>query len=63
MWSKVKQWLGLIDVDPSSWHAFWNVKEWWMEAVYKQGQSKKAMASLVMLVLWEIWKERNTRIF
>jgi hypothetical protein len=24
---------------------------------------KKAMASLAMLVSWEIWKERNARIF
>jgi hypothetical protein len=24
---------------------------------------KKAMASLVMLISWEIWKERNAQIF
>jgi predicted negative regulator of RcsB-dependent stress response len=40
-----------------------NVKEWWNEAIHKQGQSKKAMASLAMLVSWEIWKERNARVF
>jgi hypothetical protein len=40
-----------------------NVKEWWNEAIHKQGQSKKAMASLAMLVSWEIWKERNGRVF
>jgi hypothetical protein len=63
VWSKVKQGLGLHDVDPSSWYAFGNVEEWWMEAIHKQRQAKKAMVSLGMLVSWEIWKERNTRIF
>jgi hypothetical protein len=63
VWSKVKQWLGLHDVDPSSWHAFRNIKEWWMEAIHKQWQSKKVMTSLGMLVSWEIWKERNAHIF
>jgi hypothetical protein len=59
----VKQWLDLHDIDPSTWHARQNVKEWWTEAIHKQGPSKKAMASLVMLISWEIWKERNARIF
>jgi hypothetical protein len=26
-------------------------------------QERKAMASLAMLVSWEIWKERNARVF
>jgi hypothetical protein len=40
-----------------------NVKDWWSEGIHKQGPSKKAMKSLVMLVSWEIWKERNARVF
>jgi hypothetical protein len=40
-----------------------SVKEGWMEAIHKQGQSKKAMASLVMLISWEVWKDRNAHIF
>jgi hypothetical protein len=38
-------------------------KDWWMEAIHKQEQSKKAIPSLVMLISWEIWKERNAHIF
>jgi hypothetical protein len=30
-----------------------------MEEIHKQGPSKKAMASLGMLISWKIWKERN----
>lgn len=63
VWSRVKNWLGLQDVNPATWHTMRNVKEWWNEAIHKQGQSKKAMASLAMLVSWEIWKERNARVF
>jgi hypothetical protein len=40
-----------------------SVKEWWNEAIHKQGQSRMAMASLAMLVSWEVWKQRNGRIF
>jgi hypothetical protein len=39
------------------------VKEWWTKAVHKQENSKKAMASLAILVSWEISKEQNARIF
>jgi hypothetical protein len=34
-----------------------------MDAGHKQGQTRKAMASIAMLVSWEICKERNARIF
>jgi hypothetical protein len=46
----VTQWLGLHDVDPSTWHVRQIVKDWWTEVIHKQGPSKKAMASLVMLI-------------
>jgi hypothetical protein len=59
----VKNWLSLNDVDPTSWHGMRNVKEWWSEAVHKQGQSRKAMATLSLLVPWEVGKERNARVF
>jgi hypothetical protein len=63
VWAKVKLWLELNDVDPSSWTNLRNVKEWCTEAVHKQENSKKAMTSFAMLVSWEIWNERNARIF
>jgi hypothetical protein len=31
--------------------------------IHKQSQSRRAMASLAMLVSWEIWQERNAGIF
>jgi hypothetical protein len=63
VWNKTKQWLDLQAVDPSSWNSWRGVKEWWTEAIHKQGPSKKAMASLIILISWEIWKERNAWVF
>jgi hypothetical protein len=39
------------------------VKAWWRDVVQKRGHTRKAMASLAMLVNWEIWKERNACLF
>jgi hypothetical protein len=40
-----------------------NINEWWSEAVHKQGQLRKAMATLAILISWEVWKEQNARVF
>jgi hypothetical protein len=63
VWLNIKEWLGLVDVHPERWHEAPTVHEWWRCFVQKDGQSKKAMSSLAMLVSWEIWKERNARVF
>jgi hypothetical protein len=59
VWNALKDWLGLYEMEPMDWQAF----KWWVQAVHKKGQFRKAMASLAMLVSWEIWKERSTRVF
>ena len=63
IWSSLKVWLGLHDVEPMDWRLMTTVKEWWTQGIHKRGASRKAMASLAMLVSWEIWKERNARVF
>jgi hypothetical protein len=45
------------------WHEALTVLEWWMSFVQKNGQSKRVMASLAMLVSWEVWKEINACVF
>jgi hypothetical protein len=59
----VKNRLPLNDVDPTSWYGMRNINEWWSEAVHKQGQLRKAMATLAILISWEVWKEQNARVF
>jgi hypothetical protein len=50
VWSKLKSWLGLEDIDPPSWHGIRSVKSWWIKVIHKRGQSRKALAWLAMLV-------------
>jgi hypothetical protein len=39
------------------------IKDWWDEAIPKNGKSNKVRALLVMLVSYKIWKERNVHVF
>jgi hypothetical protein len=59
----VKDWLHIHDFDPSSWDGLDNVEFCWTSVVLAHGGRKKAMATLFMLVTWELWNERNSRTF
>ena len=53
----LKDWLGL-STDPSLGRAL-SLKNWWLHMT----ASRKAIASITLLVSWEIWNERNARVF
>jgi hypothetical protein len=36
---------------------------WWRDAIHKRGEQRKGLASFMILISWEVWKERNTRVF
>ena len=38
-------------------------QEWWTSVSNHPGSLKKVTASLLMLLAWEIWDERNARVF
>ena len=40
-----------------------SVDEWWGEVIHKRGDKRKATTTLAMLVSWEVWNERNARVF
>ena len=63
VWTEIKNWLGLHDIDPMDWRLALSVEVWWDEFSHKRGDSCKAHNTLMMLVAWEIWNEHNTRIF
>jgi hypothetical protein len=50
-------------VDFFSWANHDTVKEWWMSFIYPNGTRRKSFDTLLMLVTWEIWNERNVRVF
>jgi hypothetical protein len=63
IWSSLKAWLGLNAIDPLEWDSWGSVKDWWVHVIHKRGANRKALTSLAMLVSWEIWLERNARVF
>jgi hypothetical protein len=51
VWLNIKEWLGLYDViRVCPMHEGLIVQDWWRSFVQKQGQSRRVMASLAMLV-------------
>jgi hypothetical protein len=50
VWSSLKAWLDLHDVEPRQWQVMSTVKEWWLKGVHRRGQSRREMASFAMLV-------------
>ncbi|KAM3391717.1 hypothetical protein ACQJBY_013051 [Aegilops geniculata] len=40
-----------------------SVRAWWNDNLQIHLGSPKALASLMMLISWEIWTERNSRVF
>ncbi|KAF7052146.1 hypothetical protein CFC21_060289 [Triticum aestivum] len=48
----IKDWLGLHDVHSSDW-----------SDATKKTQSQRPLASLMLLISWELWNERNAWIF
>ena len=54
-------WLGEPSLHLTNWTCTNSVREWWSEMVVIRGVSRKGLKSLV--IRWEIWNERNARIF
>jgi hypothetical protein len=54
---------GIHDLEPSDWNDIHSIKDWWVAIIHQRGGTRKAMATLAMLVPWEIWKEGNVWIF
>ncbi|PNT69050.1 hypothetical protein BRADI_3g48564v3 [Brachypodium distachyon] len=63
VWRMIRDWLGLVYIDLLHWSSFNSVEDWWCSVINIQGNRRKGMATLVMLVSWEIWNERNARVF
>ena len=63
IWTFLKTWLGLHDLNPDEWDGFDNLEDWWTVVMHKRGGERKSLSSLAMLVSWEIWLERNALVF
>ena len=63
VWTEVVTWLGIQDHSPLTWRHEDTVQDWWLKTINTRGHIKKAIGSVLMLVMWEIWKEQNARVF
>jgi hypothetical protein len=62
VWELLKEWLGIQGLQPRHW-ADLSTQGWWSLLVDGTSPHRKGLASLALLTVWEIWKERNARVF
>jgi hypothetical protein len=62
IWTLVKDWLGTFSIHPHRWAGL-SISSWWNLMTGGSATNRKALASLTLLVSWEIWNERNSRVF
>jgi hypothetical protein len=64
IWTVVANWLGIHDLLPSEWTPTTSTSDWWISVTSTPNTPPhKGLRSITLLVSWEIWKERNRRIF
>jgi hypothetical protein len=62
IWEQLRNWLGILGLHPRQWAGI-DIHEWWSSLVEGPSPHRKGLSSLALLVVLEIWKERNTKVF
>jgi hypothetical protein len=60
LWDKAKEGFDIPASHANNWAGL-SFPEWW--TIISTGKNRKGMASLAMLIIWDIWNERNDRVF
>jgi hypothetical protein len=63
VWPVVANWLGLHNLLPSKCTPTTSTSDRWLSITMTPNTPRKGSRSITLLVGWEIWKERNRRIF
>ena len=63
IWNLKAEWAAQPTLRPQEWQPNDSAAQWWSNTAKKSSVPRKAMASIAMLVTWELWKERNHRVF
>nr|TKW29454.1 hypothetical protein SEVIR_3G395500v2 [Setaria viridis] len=63
LWDMVANWISCMAIQPMLWEHEESLDHWWSARATTQCCSRKGMRSLIMLVSWTVWRERNSRIF
>jgi hypothetical protein len=62
LWNLIRVWLGIPGIMPGQWVGL-SINNWWNQMTSGATPNRRAIASLSLLVTWEIWAERNARVF
>ena len=63
IWVDISTWLGEPSLHPINWKQTASVLEWWSALAGTRGIPHRGLKSIVIFVCWEVWMERNARIF
>jgi hypothetical protein len=63
IWSAAATWAGCPSLSPAIWSANFDLQSWFCHLLKVQQQYRKGVGSLVLLIVWSLWRERNNRIF
>jgi hypothetical protein len=56
-------WLGNEHLRPSAWVLRDSVQTWWEDLDRTPSTVRRGLRSIIILVCWEVWNERNAIIF
>ena len=62
VWNFIIHWLGLHTLQPLTWTTL-SFNEWWSLLTDGSTPCRKAITTVALLTTWEIWNERNARVF
>ncbi|KAJ1298667.1 hypothetical protein BS78_01G471100, partial [Paspalum vaginatum] len=63
IWAEVAHWAVVQHLVPSTWGHSDSVLQWWSSLSEVPIDNRLGLRSLIILVVWELWCERNARIF
>jgi hypothetical protein len=63
VWTMVALWLGHENLLPNNWAASATALHRWININTTIDTPRQGTCSLTMLVMWELWLERNARVF
>lgn len=60
---EVAAWAAVESLTPSNWGHHDSALHWWTSLATTQDCNRKGLRSLLIVVNWTVWRERNARIF
>lgn len=64
IWERIALWSHAPCLSPENWTTTTSLRDWFLQlASHALANTAEGVKSMIMLVAWEIWRERNRRIF